>query len=217
MFRVNALTGFGGSGISGGLGTDLVVEATRTGLETLEYPAGSVSGNLIIALAAERNSNSGFTISDDATQTWTELVEDTGTVPIYVAHCVLDTSGSGQNVTVAGDTMGSEMIILLRISGYTSGTIQASSVTSATSIDPDPASITPSWGIKKTLFIPFCGLKADPVTGFPSGYTGTLEFSPGGEGIAAAWEVKTVSSENPTVFTANSGDWRAVTVAVEPA
>jgi len=137
-------------------------------------------------------------------------------------------SGSeGSSVTIntgSGSSFGAS--VAYRISGGAS--VEVSSVASGTSTDPNPPSLSPSWGTKKTLW--FAGMGAVrtgsggtiSVSGYPSGFSnhqtdiGISSF-PQGRRVAVAQKQEKTATQNPGDFTLGTSlDWEAVTIGVKP-
>lgn len=88
--------------------------------------------------------------------------------------------------------------------------------------DPDPPSLTPSWGAADTLWIAYAGQQAtETVSSGPTGYSTPIVDS---DTSSAAKETSmscrrdlNAVSDNPSVFDTNvAAAWRAFTIAIRP-
>lgn len=180
-------------------------DSTLSTSHTLSFPGGTtVAGELLIALLVSGN---------NATPSgWTLLV----TGPLNVS-CVVYKIASGSEGSTLTFTTGTSRVAsgaIYRISGYL-GTPEAQTSSTA-GANPDPPSLTVSWGIKKTLWLAACGSQrtigspAVTVTGYPSTFSGgiTAAANTGGGGSNAAGVASlnddTTATVNPGTFTLNS-------------
>ena len=87
---------------------------------------------------------------------------------------------------------------------------------------PDPVSLTPSWGLKNTLWLAFAGWDGYyDFMYYPTGYTpqGLVTLRGANEAaVALASRTSRATSEDPGTFTLGLGEWWiATTVAIQPA
>jgi poly(3-hydroxybutyrate) depolymerase len=108
-----------------------------------------------------------------------------------------------------------------------SGNIEVSSAATATSLSPDSANLTPSWGSKETLWLTGCYMGGKDVSlfsSYPTNYTTDGIISDTNGGVvghcccASSVRVATAASEDPGAFTFTGTNrvWHAFTVAIEP-
>ena len=175
-------------------------------------PTGIVAGELLLVIAAFRSSSS---ISG-----WTTAVSSS----LLNVFWKIATGSEGSSVTLStsgGTTNGAS--IAYRIKGGKS--LEMSSVSSGTSSSPNPLSLSPSWGNKKTLW--FAGMAAGgtssniSVSGYPTGFTnprtaqGVTSF-PSARRVAAAEKQEKAASQDPSSFSISSISWAACTIGIKP-
>ncbi|MFZ2886447.1 MAG: LamG domain-containing protein, partial [Minisyncoccia bacterium] len=169
-------------------------------------------------------------LSNDPTSApagWTELVNTTGgtsggTGAIY--YKIAD-GGEGATVNVTSSSGSLSSHNTYRISGVT-GTPEATSA-GGSSNNPDPPSLTPSWGAGDTLWIAMAGAGVQNattpnVTAYPSSYADGIEISHNfaafaGFSAGSARRSLNATSDDPGTFTINgtSPQWIASTLAIE--
>lgn len=196
-----------------------VVAATNSGSDTgtttthtINLPSGITNGNLLLIfigaysataqpqLVAGGGWNQFFY---GATGSWYDLLG------IYK---IADGS-EGDNVTLTLTYSGSTSHQSFRITGF-SGVPVAETVTTGSSTNPDPPSLTSGFGAVNALWFAAC-CDTTNVTGYPTNYSsgatnGSVPY------IASARRNLSAASENPGVFTAASGTWCANTIAIAP-
>jgi hypothetical protein len=110
-----------------------------------------------------------------------------------------------------------------RITGWHGTTPPEATTATGTTINPDPPSITPSWGSEENLILCTCGQNGagagGNITVFPEADNQTQDGTGGGGsaggGICTAEQ--SASPYNPGQFTlAASIDWVAATIVVRP-
>lgn len=192
-------------------GTTVTTATTASTSHAASLPASIVSGEL---LELEVTVNTG-TITAPAG--WSTLYNASPAAFFYLTA----TGSEGATVTVTTGTSTKFVSIARRISQW-SGTPEVSTVATATSVNPDSSSVTPSWGSDNQLYISvahgfgrFTGISA-----YPTGYTdqNTIDASSGSSaGLASAVHPSNGTSEDPSAFTANASiQWFAYTVAIKP-
>lgn len=131
-----------------------------------------------------------------------------------------DGTEHGTNVDfVTSGSVSTAYAVIFEIRGW-SGDITAAGIAITagaigTSTNPDPDSLTPSWGALDTLWIATCNTDAATLPSTPANYT----FGSGGgsPGELTAYRFLNAATENPGVFTdATSSHWVALTIAVKP-
>lgn len=196
---------------------------------TCNTPSGNVAGNLLIVGVAIPSSGPinavpFFTTSGTGL---TSLLDSTiGALRQRIFYRTLTGVEVG-NLT--GDITGSVMDVSVWaiILSSATGTPEITAITGSASSSPDPASITPSWGLTSpSLFLTSLAktgtATASAINAYPAGYTlqntsigdGTLTVSQG----FAAYR-KRSSPENPGPFTLSSAptSYIAHTIAVQSA
>lgn len=91
-----------------------------------------------------------------------------------------------------------------------------------TSANPNPPTLSPSWGSADTLWIATCGVNGGPSTSaYPTNYSGNQETADsGGSGAAGGAQASrenATATEDPGTFTTANQGWTAQTIAVRPA
>lgn len=194
-------------------------EPLNTTSHDVPIPAGTTSGDLLIAIAVI----DGTSGSETAPSGWSALLnvdESTGTHRVIGWYKTAGASESATTFTTAASEKSTTVVY--RIDGQDSGTApEAATAEGAGDTSPgDPPNLAPSWGSEETLWIAFVGLDtADEPTGAPSGYANLATDSAGGStgtGYGIAYKVATSSSDNPGAFTGGSSEWCAATIAVRP-
>lgn len=184
-------------------------------------PASVAAGDLLVVMAVP--STSGVTISTPAgwtALTWGALTGN-GTAAIFYKQA----AGGETSVSL---THGSARLacIAYRITGWDSAKApEVGTAATGSSVNPDPPSISPSWGTTRNdLFLAACCV-ANGNTGvtsaYPSGYsngqtTRTQKGDSSDVRISCAEKRTTimVSSEDPGTFTTTTGAWTAQTIAI---
>lgn len=201
-------------------------DVTQSSSKTVECPSHSAGDRLVLIMSWDGNP-AVQSISAVGEDSWVERhnISPGSQCRFVVAEIVSRaSSGDTQNVTV--DLQDVEMggAQILRITGsHATQAMAASANAQATSAAPDPASLTPSWGSAKTLWIAACGYDSNPtVTVYPTNYTSNqsnaFADNANGAGIGYATRELEAASENPGAFTLSFSDqWSAVTLAVRPA
>lgn len=198
------------------------VQNANSGSWTLVYPDNLVSGDLILALMGIDGSRSvtfptGFTAN---------VLDVPGSAQMHaVAHKISDGTETGNfTVSLNGNERGGWAV--LRITGWHGTTVpEITNSDHATNANPDPPSISPSWGAEDTLFIATFaadngGWTMDAVpTGYTSGGAQISSFGGGDAGMGYAYRSALVATENPGTFTISTATNNHVarTVAIRPA
>lgn len=199
------------------------VQNSNSGSWTLTYPTNLASGDLIVALMGIDGSRSvtfptGWTV---------DLLDVPGSAQMHaVARKISDGTESGNfTVSLNGNERGGWAV--LRITGWHGTTVpEITSSDHATNANPDPPSISPSWGAEPgTLFIATFaadngGWTMDAVpTGYTSGGAQVSSFGGGDAGMGYAYRSASVATENPGTFTISTAtnNWVARTIAIRPA
>ena len=190
--------------------------------QTVTLPAGISSGDLLIILMVWNNSTATTTVPTG----WTRLVADTaldasqGAIGGFYRQAD-GGEGASVDVTTSGNTRSGAASY--RITGHENPATQApevSSITVATSTNPDPPSITPTGGSKDYLFLACMGQDGNPTpTGSPANYSNELAVNvfSGTVSLRSMERQLAASSEDPGNWTiAISNEWAAWTIAIHP-
>ena len=202
-----------------------VVEAVNGGNDvinqqnhTVNLPAGIVAGDLLIVV---------FTTDETPAVTfpggWINLFDTINGVSVrFTAEYRIADGGEGASivVTTADNQMTSHTSY--RISGYNGVPEVGVSATGADN-SPNPPNLTPSWGLRSTLWLSIAGYDGGTktVNAYPANYTdGRNDRANNAEGSgtgSARREIGAVS-DDPEVFTLSGvDDWVANTIAIAPA
>lgn len=187
---------------------------------SISLPADIVNGELLVAVFSTVDATVSFPGG------WTSLynVLASNTVRHAAAYRYADGS-EGASITVNTNNARQSTANAYRIFGA-SGTPEAATATGE-GLNPDPPSLGPSWGSKKTLWFAATGWQTNAgISSSPTNYTDDIHVaSAGGVGsertrTASARRAFEASSENPGVFTiggATNRIWVAAAIAVQPA
>lgn len=198
---------------------------TGDGLEDhpVPMPSGVTSGDLLLMFLNVSRVTDG---APSVPSGWTVLYNanySTGTSH-NKARCyyrVADGS-EGATVTVSSAVFPRMSATTYRISNY-QGTPEAGSPVNGVSVNPNPPSLSPSWGSDKTLWIAINHSSAGSTVTHPTSYGGAVD---GYTGVFNEFHARTATShreleaasEDPGVFTlGQSVDWVANTVAIRGA
>ena len=191
--------------------------------DTVTLPTGVASGDLVLVFHA-----SDGALTRTFPGSWVEIKDATvsgGTANIGVAYLIA--SGGETSVVVTKSVTERFTAIAIRISAASwHGTTPPEISTGATgdSQNPDPDSVTASWGSADNLFIAIAAIDANasmPMTAFPTNYAdnqingNSTDVSAGYEAIAS--RNLAAASDDPGTFTATATEqWWAGTVVVRP-
>jgi hypothetical protein len=211
-----------GTGVIGGGKFPSVVASTTTGSGgpvssgSVNLPAGITVGELLLVHCSLFNATaSGWA------QAFVPTNSGDGTVLWKIA-----TGSEGSTVTVSNGG-GTQYLaaIAWRISGGKSVEAPSTPATGS-STTPTPASLTPSWGKRSTLWFAMFhsnGLfqSAPTVSAYPSGFSGAQQQNgsnaSGYNTVSAAWQQDRVATKSPGAFTLNaSRGWASYTIGIKP-
>lgn len=199
-----------------------VVEATNisstsgSATQVVNLPAGISSGDLLLIFLGMQD---GRTINTPSG--WTQLYNNNSDPSAACFYKVASGSeGASVSVTLSSSSIGGHTSY--RISNY-QGTPEAATLNGPTSsANPNPPSLTPSWGSAKTLWITATHNRnpsADPsVSSYPANTTNGIYGHVTGAGMATAQRQLEASSWDPNTYTMSASvAWCANTVAIRPA
>lgn len=204
-----------------------VVASARTGTGICNYagelvvtaPANTAAGNQLILIAVF-NADAGAGITG-----WSGASTITGAGGVInVLDSVLCQykilSGVQSQITMVGIPDIQITYAWFRITGAHASAAPEGGSATGTSTQPNPPSVTPSWGSAADLLISYAALAStSALSSYPTNYTDNQFANSSGDlSVAVATRGATVVSEDPGVFTfGTSRDWRAGTIAVRPA
>lgn len=189
---------------------------------TVPLPAGIVAGDLLLVFfAADITGVTPLITFPNEGVDWIQLFETevAGAVNFAVAYRIAD-GGEGANIVVTTSQNDCSAYTTYRISGY-SGVPEVPAAATGSSANPNPPSLTPSWGASDTLWFACQGNDhLDQVTVYPTDYTdGRNDWGnhANGCGVGTARRELNAVSEDPGTFTLAAGEeWVANTIAIRP-
>ncbi len=218
MLMANQLIGFaaGGGGSITIQGTATTAAALSSGF-SLNLPSSISAGQILIMLLARAGGAQTFSWPAG----WTELTSTSDGSTTQVACAWATATGTeGSTITVSSSDAGSESTraIAYRISGGIS--VQAGTPATGSSSNPNPPSLSPSWGAADALWLAmWAGDTGTATSSNPTNYAlGAVSIDGGADtSIGAAARSLGTSSEDPGTFTlASSSAWVANTIAIRP-
>lgn len=189
---------------------------TNAGTHTITFPAGIVTGELLLAFVA----SDGAPILGNSEGRWTKIGGQQGNTGVVngAVFAKEATGVDGLTVTTPGTT---EMIswVTMRISGH--GGIPTATAANGSSTNSNPPAHTPPWGAQDYLWIAArMGDAQVPATAAPASYTtltGVTHSNTAGACVHTAERQLNATSQDPGTFTSAAEQWAAFTVAVPPA
>lgn len=198
---------------------------TNSTSHPINLPTGIVSGDLLIVF---------FTVDGTPTVSgwpsgWNAIFTPVanGTVVKTEGRYKIADGTEGSTFTLTTSALERSAHTSYRITGWHGTTApEAAAATPATSANPDPPSLSPSWGAESTLWFAVAGydngtLTINTTTGIPASYTNgrnDRSNSTAGVGQGVARLQLNATPQNPGTFTISASEqWTAVTVAVRPA
>jgi hypothetical protein len=185
-------------------------------------PASISVGNLLLAFVASDIAASGTTITMTG---WTSISNQQFGSAVRSTVFARVADGT-EGATAAIDTSASEACAwhFYNISTWF-GTIangcEAGTPAAAGSTNPNPPSLTPSWGALDTMWLAGAGNDGNvAITAGPASYTNfvnTRWANTSGCGIATARRELNTATEDPGTFTMSTEQWVAHTIAIRPA
>lgn len=186
-------------------------------------PAAVDSGDLLLAFVEVRTAGTWTPPSG-----WTEFVAKLGGSSVGELtgfYKIADGAEDGGTATWTASTGTSAIWQVIRVTGWHGTTPpEAASASGDFTTNPDPPTLTPSWGAADTLWLEIAGNTATAAltTGASTNYSGYQDDTASSGGaqanIASASRQLNASSDDPGEF-ANAGSiryWAALTVAIQP-
>lgn len=191
---------------------------------SVSMPATVSSGDRLIAAGVTRYTGTYSTVPSG----WTQLKLQAGgssVSQLTIFEKIADGSEGGGSATWVFSTATTAVWQVIRVTGaHASAASEVASTSGDYTTNPNPPSLTPSWGADDTLWLEIAGNSADTslTTGASTNYSGYQlnSASTGGAqaNVSSASYQHNASSEDPGLFTApaNIRYWAAATLAVRP-
>lgn len=205
------------------------VEKTNVGSSTgasatfvVPLPSNIQAGEMLFIIVA-LHQTAGRTLTTPAG--WTQLFNITGPSDLrrFAGYYKTADGLEGASVTVTASGTADWASSSYRISGF-QGTPEAATAT-GTTFQPDPPSLTPSWGSAKTLWLAFCAVRDNDLAATsPAGFTNLIGSVDSTATIlmGSARLNEETATKDPGVFAGwaeffDVNDWATATVAFRPA
>lgn len=196
------------------MGRDTTEDDSIGGSMSVGLPSGIVAGELLLICANFPNASASG---------WTDEASTTRSCVLW--RIATGSEGSSVTISAGGGFTSHGASVAYRIKGGKS--VELSSEATGTSDNPNPASLSPSWGNKKTLWFAMMTASGTSsgisVSDYPTGFTNQqsaqgLTTFPSAARIAVAERQEQVASLNPSTFTIGTTTipWSAYTIAVKP-
>ncbi len=195
-------------------------EESNTSSHTMSLPGSIASGDLLIAFFGT-DGNSAITFPNEGID-WIQLHETQGGgSPTFGVWYRIADGGEGATITVASAASERSAHQCYRITGY-ANTPENGTPATGSSANPDPPSLTPTWGAKDTLWLAGCCYDGNgTISAYPIDFTdgrNDSNASSFGCGVGSARLELNDTSKNPDNFTQTGNQqWVATTIAVKPA
>jgi hypothetical protein len=179
----------------------------------LSMPAGIAAGNLLV-MRLETSDPTAMSPPSG----WTEILD--GALPgsggrLYICAKI---AAGGESATRPTGNSGNYAGKVTRYTGaHPSAMPEVSTLATGTNANPNPASLTPSWGAADTHWEAIAGVENERTTSsYPTNYSsGTNQRN--SATLTIAHRDLNASSEDPGTFTmAGSENWAAATLAIRP-
>lgn len=157
---------------------------------------------------------------------WTQLTLDANGTAQWVEVRYKTASGEGSTISLTTSVgMRSAHMCLIFTTGTWSGTPEKGVAATGSSANPNPPSLTASWGADDNLWIAYYGAPTNgDTTAYPTTYpdnrTNIRAAGNGGTGVVSGMATlsSNTATSNPGTFTnGNSAAWVANTIVVQPA
>lgn len=196
-------------------------EAVNVTTHTVSLPATVATDDWLLIIASV---NGTPTLTDPSG--WTKLIEIAATNNRPVAwKKKADGTEGGTTVTFTTSAAEQSSHISFAGDGWSEdlNDIEVSTGATGSSSNPDPDTVTPSWGSDDNLFLACYGLRRGrTATAFPTNYNDNqtqiaTSTSTSGSGAAVATRELAAASDNPGTYTLDaSTPWGAYTIAIRP-
>lgn len=186
--------------------------------QTITYPSGIVSGDMIILQIGARFSGATFTPPSG----WTKLAEYNANASMAIIYLIAGSSLSGTFDVVLSSSQAASWMCY-RVSaplGAKLDTFKISAAATGSSNQPNSPSLTSSSAVSEILWLSLFGADPTPVsvTGWPADYSSfTLDHNTGGLSPTVGVAAREIDSatQDPGAFTISaSRQWVAFTVAI---
>lgn len=188
--------------------------ATASGTNhSINMPASVSVGDLLVAVLSITTSTAITTPSG-----WTSIYSDTAAFATSAYYKVADGSEGGTTVNFVSaiSSVISGQTHRVQASTY-SGVPEASARATGSNVNPDPPTMTPSWGALNTLWMAVFAMSNNrTITGYPyaASQSATSVASPV---IGSCYTSANASSLDPGTFTLNlNSGWIAIVIAIRP-
>ena len=190
---------------------------------TVALPANISSGNLLVVFfATDGDNTTGW--PNEGTD-WIQIfgISDTRDIHLSCAYRIAD-GNEEATITVSTTSNETSAHISFRITGHGSSINPPEASTGAieANANPNPDSLTASWGTDDNLWIVMEGNDDDDsINAYPNSYSDnqrTLDAGASGPTIGVAtYNYNTTDTQNPDTFTIAAGEqWAAGTVVIAP-
>lgn len=192
----------------------IVVRATNTTTAAgasinlpVNLPASLVANELLIIMAAVRDAGSPTFLTPAG---WTVLPNFndgiSGNIKRVGGFYKVASGGEGATVTLSGSSGASfdnEVAVSMAIQNYQGTPEGVAGATFAASANPDPPSLTPSWGAQLALKLAICAQDGNAaVNSWPSGFASLVSIaSSTALSLNVGFKIDGASPENPGTFT----------------
>lgn len=190
----------------------------------LSLPATIDAGDLLIGIIGRRDRDTWTPPTG-----WTEIVDvqpATENATLAAAYKIADGTEDGGTITFTSSGTGNlrKGGFVLRITGWHgSQAPEAATASASTTTDPNPPSLTASWGAEDNLWIVASSSASQNSTG--SAPTNYINFTSGGEAGGTKWGVNMATRENAVAtedpgtinWTTDPTGWGACTIVARPA
>lgn len=200
-------------------------ESSATSSHTVNLPSGISSGHLLTIHITCRNSTLPITFPAG----WTQIGSDYTSGGVASSHNInadyyrIADGGEGATITVTTGGGGNACAsVSNRITGHhASSAPEGGTPASATSANPNPPSLSPSWGAEDTLWIARAGVVGTRTTSvypYPDGNANIQSSGSNTVTLTYCEQDENASSDDPGTFTVSLSDnWAAQTIAIRPA
>ena len=182
---------------------------------TLTLPSFATGDLLIAYVFVEGSAGATFTYVSSTTS-FTQLFTTNVQALQDCRYRVMQSGDSGDLVITGASALQLAYSFFKIPAGEFSGVPESANINGAYTGQPDPPSLTPSWGSADTLWLAL-SCNYNPVTTYPTNYT-QLGFRSGNTAVASAYRNNATATEDPSKYVWQSGWYSsAATVAIRPA